>query len=121
LLTCGVGQRIGIFAPAGCGKSTLLSMLCRHAQADVVVAALVGERGREVGDFIHEALGADARARSLLVVSTSDRPATERLKAAFVATAHAEYFAAKGLRVLLLVDSVTRLARAAREIGLAAG
>lgn len=121
MLTCGVGQRIGIFAPAGCGKSTLLSMLCRHAQADVVVAALVGERGREVGDFIHEALGAQARSRSVLVVATSDRPATERLKAAFVATAHAEHFAAQGKRVLLLVDSVTRLARAAREIGLAAG
>jgi len=121
LLTCGVGQRIGVFAPAGCGKSTLLSMLCRHAEADVVVAALVGERGREVGDFIHEALGAEAQARSVLVVATSDRPATERLKAAFVATAHAEHFASRGMRVLLLVDSVTRLARAAREIGLAAG
>jgi ATP synthase in type III secretion protein N len=121
LLTCGVGQRIGIFAPAGCGKSTLLSMLCRNAQADVVVVALVGERGREVGDFIQEALGPQACAKSVLVVATSDRPATERLKAAFVATTHAEYFASKGLRVLLLVDSVTRLARAAREIGLAAG
>jgi ATP synthase in type III secretion protein N len=121
VLSCGVGQRVGIFAPAGCGKSTLLSMLCRHAQADVVVAALVGERGREVGDFIHEALGPEARARAVLVVATSDRPATERLKAAFVATAHAEHFAAQGKRVLLLVDSVTRLARAAREIGLAAG
>jgi type III secretion protein N (ATPase) len=120
-LTCGVGQRLGIFAPAGCGKSTLLSMLCRQAQVDVVVAALVGERGREVGDFIHEALSEDARARSVLVVATSDRPATERLKAAFVATAHAEYFASQGKRVLLVVDSVTRLARAAREIGLAAG
>ena len=125
VLTCGVGQRVGIFAPAGCGKSTLLSMLCRHAQADVVVAALVGERGREVGDFIQEALGRegghDTRSRSVMVVATSDRPAAERLKAAFVATAHAEYFASKGLKVLLLVDSVTRLARAAREIGLAAG
>jgi ATP synthase in type III secretion protein N len=121
VLTCGVGQRLGIFAPAGCGKSTLLSMLCRHAQVDVVVAALVGERGREVGDFINEALSEEARARSVLVVATSDRPATERLKAAFVATTHAEYFASQGRRVLLLVDSVTRLARAAREIGLAAG
>ena len=121
LLTCGVGQRVGIFAPAGCGKSTLLSMLCRHAEVDVVVAALVGERGREVQDFIHEALGEQARERSILVVATSDRPATERLKAAFVATTYAEYFAARGQRVLLLVDSVTRLARAAREIGLAAG
>jgi ATP synthase in type III secretion protein N len=120
-LTCGVGQRIGIFAPAGCGKSTLLSMLCRHAEVDVVVAALVGERGREVGDFINEALSPEAREKSVVVVSTSDRPATERLKAAFVATTHAEYFASQGFRVLLLVDSVTRLARAAREIGLAAG
>lgn len=121
LLTCGVGQRTGIFAPAGCGKSTLLSMLCKHAEVDVVVAALVGERGREVQDFIAEALGPEARGRSVLVVATSDRPATERLKAAFVATAYAEEFAAMGKRVLLLVDSVTRLARAAREIGLAAG
>ncbi len=121
MLTCGVGQRMGIFAPAGCGKSTLLSMLCRHADVDVVVAALVGERGREVQDFMDEALGPQALQRSVLVVATSDRPATERLKAAFVATAYAEYFAARGLRVLLLVDSVTRLARAAREIGLAAG
>lgn len=121
LLTCGVGQRTGIFSPAGCGKSTLLSMLCRHAQVDVVVAALVGERGREVQDFIGEALGPQARERSVLVVATSDRPPTERLKAAFVATAYAEEFAASGKRVLLLVDSVTRLARAAREIGLAAG
>ena len=121
LLTCGVGQRVGIFAPAGCGKSTLLSMLCRNAQADVVVVALVGERGREVQDFMNEALGDVARQRAIVVVATSDRPATERLKAAFVATTYAEYFAAQGKRVLLLVDSVTRLARAAREIGLAAG
>jgi ATP synthase in type III secretion protein N len=121
LLTCGIGQRTGIFAPAGCGKSTLLSMLCKYAQVDIVVAALVGERGREVQDFITEALDQHARERSVLVVATSDRPATERLKAAFVATAYAEEFAAAGKRVLLLVDSVTRLARAAREIGLAAG
>jgi ATP synthase in type III secretion protein N len=120
-LTCGVGQRVGIFAPAGCGKSTLLSMLTRHAEVDVVVVALVGERGREVGDFIHEALGEQARSRAVVVVATSDRPSTERLKAAFVATTYAEHFAAQGKRVLLLVDSVTRLARAAREIGLAAG
>lgn len=121
LLTCGLGQRVGIFAPAGCGKSTLLAMLCRHAKVDVVVAALVGERGREVGDFIHEALGAQALQRSVLVVATSDRPSAERLKASFVATTYAEYFAAQGRSVLLLVDSVTRLARAAREIGLSAG
>ncbi len=121
LLTCGVGQRTGIFAPAGCGKSTLLSMLCRHAAVDVVVVALVGERGREVIDFIEDALDEQARERAVLVVATSDRPATERLKAAFVATTYAEEFAASGKRVLLLLDSVTRLARAAREIGLAAG
>jgi ATP synthase in type III secretion protein N len=120
-LTCGLGQRVGIFAPAGCGKSSLLSMLSRHANVDVVVAALVGERGREVQDFIEEALGPEALQRAVLVVATSDRPATERLKAAFVATSYAEYFAAQGQNVLLLVDSVTRLARAAREIGLAAG
>jgi type III secretion protein N (ATPase) len=121
LLSCGVGQRVGVFAPAGCGKSTLLSMLCRHAEADVIVIALVGERGREVQDFMNEALGQAARPRSIVVVATSDRPASERLKAAFVATTYAEFFAAQGKRVLLLVDSVTRLARAAREIGLAAG
>jgi type III secretion protein N (ATPase) len=121
LLSCGVGQRVGVFAPAGCGKSTLLSMLCRSAEADVIVIALVGERGREVQDFMNEALGDTARSRSIVVVATSDRPASERLKAAFVATTYAEYFAAQGKRVLLLVDSVTRLARAAREIGLAAG
>jgi ATP synthase in type III secretion protein N len=120
-LTCGVGQRVGIFAPAGCGKSTLLSMLCRHAEVDVVVAALVGERGREAGDFINESVAPESRSRTVLVVATSDRPASERLKAAFVATTYAEHFAAQGKRVLLLVDSVTRLARAAREIGLAAG
>jgi len=121
VLTCGVGQRMGIFAPAGCGKSTLLSMLCRNAEVDVVVAALVGERGREVQDFIDDALGPAAMQRAVLVVATSDRPATERLKAAYVATCYAEHFACRGQRVLLLVDSVTRLARAAREIGLAAG
>ncbi len=121
LLTCGLGQRLGVFAPAGCGKSTLLSMVCRNAKVDVVVAALVGERGREVADFLAEAVGGDARQRSVLVVATSERPAVERLKAAFVATTYAEYFRAQGKSVLLVVDSVTRLARAAREIGLAAG
>jgi len=121
LLTCGLGQRIGIFAPAGCGKSSLLSMLCRNALVDVVVIALVGERGREVGDFMSESLDPEARKRAIVVVSTSDRPSMERLKAAFVATTYAEHFRERGKRVLLLVDSVTRLARAAREIGLAAG
>lgn len=121
LLTVGVGQRVGIFAPAGCGKSTLLSMISRHAAADVVIVAMVGERGREVAEFIEDGLDEQSRRKSILVVSTSDRPATERLKAAFVATTYAEYFSEQGKSVLLLVDSVTRLARAAREIGLAAG
>ena len=121
LLTMGVGQRVGIFAPAGCGKSTLLSMISRHAQADVIVIALVGERGREVAEFIEDGLNHQSRQRSIVVVSTSDRPANERLKASFVATAYAEHFSAQGKSVLLLVDSVTRLARAAREIGLASG
>ena len=121
LLTVGRGQRMGVFAPAGCGKSTLLSMLCRNADVDVTIVALVGERGREVGDFLDEGLDEQSRKQSILVVSTSDRPATERLKAAFVATAYAEHFRRQGKSVLLLIDSVTRLARAAREIGLAAG
>jgi type III secretion protein N (ATPase) len=121
LLTLGRGQRVGIFAPAGCGKSTLLAMLCRNAAVDVTVVALVGERGREVADFLDEGLAGAARSRSVMVVATSDRPATERLKAALVATAYAEHFRRQGKSVLLLVDSITRLARAAREIGLAAG
>jgi ATP synthase in type III secretion protein N len=121
LLTMGLGQRVGIFAAAGCGKSTLASMLCRHAQVDVTIVALVGERGREVADFLADGLTPGSRSRSVMVVATSDRPATERLKAAFVATTYAEHFRRRGKSVLLLVDSVTRLARAAREIGLAAG
>jgi type III secretion protein N (ATPase) len=119
-MTCGIGQRVGVFAPAGCGKSTLLAMLCNKADVDVTVVALVGERGREVADFIEDGLG-DALAKAVIVVSTSDRPANERLKAASVATTYAEHFRAQGKSVLLLVDSVTRIARAAREIGLAAG
>lgn len=121
MLSCGLGQRLGIFAPAGCGKSTLLSMMCRHAQADVIVVGLVGERGREVADFLADALTPESRSRCVVVVSTSDRPSGERLKAAFVATTYAEYFRSQGASVLLLVDSVTRMARAAREIGLATG
>lgn len=121
LLSVGRGQRMGIFAPAGCGKSVLMAMLCRNAQVDVIVVALVGERGREVADFLQEGLNGHTRTRSVVVVATSDRPAAERLKAAHVATAYAEHFRAQGQQVLLLVDSVTRLARAAREIGLAAG
>ena len=121
LLTVGVGQRIGIFATAGGGKSTLLGMLARRAACDVIVVALVGERGREVREFIDETLGPAGRERSVVVVATSERPAMERLRAAESATAIAEGFRAQGRRVLLLMDSVTRYARALREIGLAVG
>jgi type III secretion protein N (ATPase) len=121
LLTCGRGQRVGIFAAAGGGKSTLLGMICDGSLADVVVLGLVGERGREVREFLDETLTPAARARSVVVVSTSDRPALERLKAAYSATTIAEYFRDQGLNVLLMIDSLTRFARAAREIGLAAG
>jgi len=121
LITCGVGQRMGIFAAAGGGKSTLLAMLAKGAAVDVTVLGLIGERGREVREFIEKDLGSDGLTRSVVVVSTSDRPSMERLKAAYVATAIAEYFRDQGKRVLLLIDSVTRFARAQREIGLAAG
>ncbi len=121
LLTCGEGQRMGIFAAAGGGKSTLLSMLVRSADADVTVLALIGERGREVREFIERDIGAENLKHSVVVVATSDRPSMERVKAAYVATAIAEYFRDQGKRVLFLMDSVTRFARAQREIGLAAG
>ncbi len=121
LLTCGEGQRMGIFAAAGGGKSTLLSMLVKGADVDVTVMALIGERGREVREFIEHDLGPEGLAKAVLVVATSDRSSMERAKAAFAATAIAEYFRDQGKRVLFLMDSVTRFARAQREIGLAAG
>src|ERR1019366_5811076 len=120
-LTLGEGQRVGLFAGSGVGKSTLLGALARGGEADVVVVALVGERGREVGEFLEHALGEEGRKKSIVVVATSDVAALERLRAAQVATAYAEHFRDEGKRVLLLVDSVTRFARAQREVGLAAG
>ena len=120
-LTCGRGQRIGIFSGSGVGKSTLLGMIARNSTADVNVIGLVGERGREVRDFIESSLGPDGMQRSVVVVATSDQPAIQRLKAAFVTTAIAEFFRDQGLHVLLTMDSVTRIAWAQREIGLAIG
>ena len=121
VLTCGEGQRIGIFAAAGGGKSTLMGMLVKGAEVDVTVIALIGERGREVREFLEHELGPEGRRRAVVVCATSDKSSMERLKAAYVATAIAEYFRDQGKRVLFLMDSVTRFARAQREIGLAAG
>jgi type III secretion protein N (ATPase) len=122
LLTAGEGQRIGLFAGSGVGKSTLLGQIARGTAADVVVVGLVGERGREVREFLEESLGPEGLARSVVVVATSDAPALVRLKAAHAATAMAEWFAeVDGRKVLLLIDSLTRFARARREVGLAAG
>lgn len=121
LLTVGEGQRIGIFAAAGGGKSTLLSSIVHGAHADVIVIALIGERGREVREFIEKNLGPEGMRKSVLVVSTSDRSSVERARSAYVATTISEFFRDKGLKVLLMMDSVTRFARALREIGLAAG
>ena len=120
-LTVGQGQRLGIFAGSGVGKSTLLGMIARNAVADVNVIVLVGERGREVNDFIEKDLGPKGLQKSVLVIATSDQPALLRLKAAMVGTSIAEYFRDKGKRVLLLMDSVTRFAMAQREIGMAVG
>jgi FliI/YscN family ATPase len=121
LLPCGKGQRIGIFGGSGVGKSTLLGSMCRHNSADVSVVALVGERNREVRAFVDHDLGPEGMKRSVVVVATSDRPAPLRLRACFVSLAIAEYFRDQGADVLLVMDSVTRLAMAQREIGLAAG
>ena len=121
LLTIGKGQRIGIFAGSGVGKSTLMGMIARNVRADVNVIALVGERGREVVEFIERDLGPEGITRSVLVVATSDQPALMRLKCAHTATAIAEYFKDQGLDVLLMMDSLTRFAMAQREIGLSTG
>lgn len=121
LMTLGEGQRMGIFAAAGVGKSTLMGMFARGTQCDVNVIVLIGERGREVREFIEMILGPDGLARSVVVCATSDRSSIERAKAAYVGTAIAEYFRDRGMRVLLMMDSLTRFARAQREIGLVAG
>ncbi len=120
LLTLGRGQRIGIFAGSGVGKSTVLGMLAREVKADVSVIALIGERGREVRAFIEEGLSPEARKRSVVVAATSDQPPLVRRRAAFLATAVAEYFRDAGHNVCLTMDSITRVAMAQREIGLAA-
>jgi type III secretion protein N (ATPase) len=120
-VTVGEGQRMGLFSAAGVGKTTLLGQIAQGTEADVVVVCLIGERGRELGDFLRDHLSAEARARSVVVCATSDAPALLRMKCPYVATTIAEAFRDQGKRVLLLVDSVTRFARAAREVGLATG
>jgi flagellum-specific ATP synthase len=121
MLSCGRGQRIGIFGGSGVGKTTLIGMMTRNTNADVTVLALVGERGREVREFLEGSLGAAGQKRSVVVVSTSDQSPLLRIRAALSATAIAEHFCTQGKQVLLVVDSLTRLAMAQREIGLAAG
>ena len=120
-LTCGRGQRLGILAGSGVGKSVLLGMMAQNTDADVNVIALIGERGREVKEFIERDLQEEGMKRSVMVVATSDQPPLLRMRGAFVATAIAEYFCSKGLSVLLMMDSITRFAMAQREVGLAAG
>ncbi|MBA4359043.1 MAG: flagellum-specific ATP synthase FliI, partial [Desulfovibrio sp.] len=121
LLTLGKGQRVGIFAGSGVGKSTMMGMVARHTAADVSVIALVGERGREVRDFIERDLGPEGMKRSVVIVATSDQPALVRIRSAYLATAVAEYFRDQGADVVLMMDSVTRFALAAREVGLSIG
>ena len=121
MLTVGRGQRVGIYGGSGVGKSTLIGMMTRNTEADVTVVGLVGERGREVGEFLDDSLGAEGLARSVVVVSTSDESPLKRIRAALAAATIAEFFAAQGKHVLLVLDSLTRFAMAAREIGLAAG
>ena len=121
LLTVGTGQRVGLFAGSGVGKSTLMGQITRQVKADLSVVALIGERGREVREFIEDSLGEEGMKRTVVVCATSDQPALVRLRAAFVATAIAEYFRERGGNVMFMLDTVTRLARAQREIGLAVG
>src|SRR5579859_5291435 len=121
MLTCGRGQRVGIFGGSGVGKSTLVGMMTRNTEADITVVGLAGERGREVGEFLEESLGEEGLARAVVLVSTSDQSPLLRMRAAMAATTVAEYFAAQGRHVLLVLDSLTRFAMAAREVGLAAG
>lgn len=121
LITCGVGQRMAIFAPAGVGKTTLMGMIARNAVADIIVVCLVGERGREVMEFVSIELDSEIAKRCVLIVTTSDKPPIEQIKCAYVGHTIAEYFRDQGKRVLLFVDSITRFARAQREVGLSAG
>ena len=121
ILTVGMGQRVGIYSAAGVGKSTLLGILARNTEAEINVIALIGERGREVRDFLEQDLGEEGLKRSVVIVATSNEPALVRLKAAYVATAVAEFFRDRGKKVLLMMDSVTRYARALREVGLTRG
>ncbi|HEX6497182.1 MAG TPA: FliI/YscN family ATPase [Acidobacteriaceae bacterium] len=121
MLTVGIGQRIGVFGGSGVGKSTLIGMMTRNTSADVVVVGLVGERGREVGEFLEDALGEEGRRRAVVIVSTSDQSPLLRMRAALGATSVAENFAAEGRNVLLVLDSLTRFAMAVRDVGLAAG